>query len=201
MKDFLKALKKGMLLGGVFSVVLGLVLILFPGIVENSLRFLLGGGLFLFGLLEVVFVFAKPNGLLSVGRMIPGILALAVGLVFLFRFDTFVSLFWILVGLAILVDGVYKLQYAFELKAALVKNWWVNLLLALLTLIFASILMIQPFDVQLSMTYLCGALLLANGIFDLVCTMVMASYGKVLKNAAVTFIYDSEEEEESVVEK
>ena len=124
MKDFLKALKKGMLLGGICSVVLGLVLILFPGIVENSLRFFLGGGLFLFGLLEVVFVFAKPNGLLSVGRMIPGILSLAVGLVFLFRFDTFVSLFWILVGLVVLVDGVYKLQYAFELKTALVKNWW-----------------------------------------------------------------------------
>ena len=59
MKDFFKALKKGMLLGGVFSVVLGLVLILFPGIVENSLRFLLGGGLFLFGLLEVVFVLIR----------------------------------------------------------------------------------------------------------------------------------------------
>jgi len=201
MKEFLKSLKKGMLLSGVCSVALGLVLILFPGIVENSLRFILGGGLFLFGLLEVVFVFAKPNGLLSVGRMIPGILSLAVGLVFLFRFDTFVSLFWILVGLAILVDGVYKLQYAFELKTALVKNWWVNLLLALLTLIFASVLMIQPFDVQRSMTYLCGALLLANGAFDLICTTVMASCGKALKNAAVTVICDSEEEEEGIVEK
>ncbi len=201
MKDFLKALKKGMLLGGICSVVLGLVLIFFPGIVENSLRFFLGGGLFLFGLLEVVFVFAKPNGLLSVGRMIPGILSLAVGLVFLFRFDTFVSLFWILVGLVVLVDGVYKLQYAFELKTALVKNWWINLLLALLTLIFASVLMIQPFDVQRSMTYLCGALLLANGAFDLVCTVMMASYGKALRNAAVTLIYDSEEKEESIVEK
>ncbi len=186
-------MKVGMLFGGAVSVLLGLVLLFIPDIVENSLRFILGGSLALFGALEVVFVFVKPNGLLSVGRIIPGILSLAVGLVFLFRFDTFVSLFWIIVGLAILIDGVYKLQYAFELKAALVKSWWVNLLVSLAALIFAAVLMIQPFDVQRSMTLLSGALLLANGIFDLICTAIMMANAKALMNVTPAIIYDAEE--------
>ena len=84
MKNFFKSLKPGILTTGLVSLILGLVLILLPQVVEGALRYLLGGGLALFGLLEVVSVFARPNGLLSVGRMIPGILCLAVGLVFLF---------------------------------------------------------------------------------------------------------------------
>jgi len=143
MKEFLKSLKPGLLLTGILSIVLGVVLIANPGIIQSALRFVLGGGLALFGLLEVVSVFVRPNGLMSVGRMVPGILCLAVGLVFIFRFDTFVALLWILIGIAILIDAVYKLQYAFALKAAKEKNWWINLLISLATMIFAVVLMIE----------------------------------------------------------
>ena len=138
MKDFFKSLKTGMLLSGLVSIVLGVIMICLPEIVETTLRFILGGGLTLFGVLEIVFVFVKPSGLLSAGRIIPGVLSLAVGLVFLFRFDTFVSLLWILLGISILTDGIYKLQYSFELKAAGVKNWWINLLISFASLLIVS---------------------------------------------------------------
>lgn len=201
MKEFFKSLKTGMLLSGLVSLVLGLVMVISPDIVENALRYILGGGLALFGALEVVFVFVKPNGLLSVGRIVPGILSLAVGLVFLFRFDTFVSLIWILIGIAILIDGVYKLQYAFELKNAAVKNWWINLLVSLAALIFAAVLMIQPFDLQKSMTILSGIFLIVNGIFDLVSTGMMVANGKRLRTMSTVIIRDAEDKENHLVEK
>ena len=61
MKQFFKNLKAGMLLSGVVSITLGLVMICLPEIVETTLRFVFGGGLTLFGVLEIVFVFVKPN--------------------------------------------------------------------------------------------------------------------------------------------
>lgn len=205
MKGFFKSLKKGMLLSAVLSLTLGFVMMLMPGVMENILRFVLGGGLVLFGALEIVFVFAKPNGLLSVGRIVPGVLSLAVGLVFMFRFETFVSLLWILLGVSMLIDGIYKLQYAFELKAVYVKNWWINLLMSLAALIMAAVLMIQPFDVQKSMTILSGAFLVANGLFDLACIGFMVFFGKRLRETASVVICDAEEEgsekEESIIKK
>lgn len=201
MKQFFKNLKAGMLLSGVISIILGLVMICLPEIVETTLRFVFGGGLTLFGALEIVFVFVKPNGLLSAGRIIPGVLSLAVGLVFLFRFDTFVSLLWILLGISILTDGIYKLQYAFELKAAEVKNWWINLLISLASLLMAAVLMIQPFNLQNAMTVFAGVLLAVNGIFDILCTVLMSVYAKRMRGVATTLIQDAEEEERGLVEK
>ena len=201
MKQFFKNLKVGMLLSGLISIALGLVMICLPEIVETTLRFVLGGGLTLFGILEIVFVFVKPNGLLSAGRIIPGVLFLAVGLVFLFRFDTFVSLLWILLGISILTDGIYKLQYAFELKAAEVKNWWINLLISFSSLLMAAVLMIQPFDLQNAMTVFAGILLAVNGVFDVVCTVLMSVYAKRMRGVATILIQDAEENEQGLVEK
>ena len=199
MKQFFKTLKPGLLLTGLVSIALGIILIAVPGVIENALRYILGGGLAVFGIFEVVSVFVRPNGLLSVGRMIPGILCLAVGLVFLFRFETFVSLLWILIGIAILIDSVYKLQYAFLLKAKKVGNWWVNLLISLATLIFAVVLMIEPFSVAHSMATLTGVLLLVNGLFDLFSLIFMSVSETRGITTATVEIHDAEEK--SVVRK
>ena len=201
MKEFFKNLKWGMLLASLVSLALGLTMLLAPQVVETSLRFLLGGGLALFGVLEIVFVFARPNGLLSVGRLVPGILALAVGLVFLFRFDTFVSLLWILVGISVLIDGVYKLEYAFDLKRAGVKNWWINLLLSLIALVFAAVLLIEPFDSGRAMIYLAGSLLLANGLFDLTSLVMMSVFAKALRYGNAVLLEEADEEENMPVRR
>ncbi len=201
MKEFFKNLKAGMLLSGIVSMTLGLIMICLPDVVETTLRFVFGGGLTLFGVLEIVFVFVKPNGLLSAGRIIPGVLSLAVGLVFLFRFDTFVSLLWILLGISILTDGIYKLQYAFELKAAEVKNWWINLLISFSSLLMAAVLMIQPFDLQNAMTVFAGILLAVNGLFDVVCTVLMCVYAKRVRASVTVLVQDAETEERNLLEK
>ena len=205
MKDFFKSLKVGMLLSALTSLVLGFFMMFSPDVVNNVLRSILGGGLSLFGALEIVFVFAKPNGLLSVGRVVPGVLSLAVGLVFFFRFETFVSLLWILLGVSLLIDGIYKLQYAFELKAVLVKTWWINLLMSLAALVMAAVLMIQPFDVQKSMTVFAGVLLAVNGLFDLASIGIMLFFRKRLRDTTRVLICDAEEgespKEQALMEK
>lgn len=194
MKNFFKSLKVGMVFTGLASLALGILLICMPGIVENALRYILGGGLCLFGLVEIVFVFARPNGLMSVGRMLPGILSLAVGFVFLYRFDTFFNLIWVLVGIAVLIDAVYKLQYAFELKSGAVKHWWVNLLMGLAALIFAVALIITDADMKF-MAILTGILLVVNSLFDFLAVGFMSAAADRLKGLTMVEIRDADEKE------
>ena len=200
MKSFWKTIKLGMLFCGIFSLVLGFVLIFAPQSVENVLRWILGGGLCLFGLLEIVFVFARPNGLMSVGRMVPGILSLAVGLGFFFRGKIFLELLWMLLGIAVLIDAVYKLQYAFELKAVSFPTWWVNLLTSLTALVFAVVLIITPFSESKSMAIFAGILLAVNGLFDLVSVGWMSWAAKRLKVVATVQIRDAEPQQETGVQ-
>lgn len=191
MKKFFQSLKTGMVFTGIGSLVLGLVLILVPGIVENALRYILGGGLCLFGLLEIVFVFVRPNGLLSVGRMLPGILSLAVGFVFLYRFHTFFDLIWVLAGIAVLIDAVYKLQYAFELKAGGVKSWWITMLSSLAAMIFAVVLIVTDADLSF-MARLTGILLVVNSLFDFVTVGFMSACAARLRGVTLVEIRDAE---------
>jgi uncharacterized membrane protein HdeD (DUF308 family) len=200
-QDFFKRIKSGMLLSGLSSLALGLVMILVPGFLQGALSLILGGGLCAFGLAEIVFVFVRPNGILSAGRMIPGILALAVGLVFFFQFETFLALIWILVGITMLIDGVYKLQYAFELKSAAVSSWWITLLTSLVALIFAVVLIIRPFDVERTMTVLAGVFLAANGIFDLVTVGMMIGFSEKVRSVTSVEIYDAPEGEVPQIEE
>lgn len=194
MKKFFKSLKLGMMFSGLFSVAVGILLLLKPGILTGALSLVLGGGLLVFGIAEIVSVFARPNGLLSVGRMIPGILCVAVGLVFLLKPETFLGLIWVLMGIAVLIDAVYKLQYAFELKAASVSKWWINLLFSLFTLVFGVVLILDPMGGGESMIRLAGALLLVNGLFDLSTVGMMSAFSAKIKQVATVLITDSDQD-------
>ncbi len=199
MKDFFKNLKSGMMFSGLFSLALGIVLVVMPGIVQNVLQYVLGGGLCLFGLFEIVFVFVRPNGLFSVGRMIPGILCLAVGLVFLFQIETFFAMLWVMMGIAVLIDAVYKLQYAFELKAGGISSWWISLLTSIAALVFAVVMIIKPFQAAEAMAVFAGVILAVNGLFDLATVFLMSWNAKRMKTLAVVEICDNEEETQSVL--
>ncbi len=195
MKEFWKSLKSGMMLSGLVSLCLGVVLLLFPTLLAGALSLVLGTVLCLVGIVEIVAVFVRPNGLLSVGRMIPGILSLGVGLVFLLKRETFMELIWILLGIAVLIDAVYKLQYAFELKAVGAGNWWINLVLSLLSLVFAVLLILDPVAIADQMTRLAGGLIVANGVFDLSCVVVMSYYAARIRSVGTVVIRDGEENE------
>ena len=95
MKDFWKSLRKGVLLTSLLSIALGVWMIARPQMLENVLQYLLGGALTVFGLFEIAAAFVQRRTTLGAGRLVPGVLCLAVGLVFLFRFSVFADLLFI----------------------------------------------------------------------------------------------------------
>lgn len=201
MKDFFKKLKVGMLTSGLLSLILGIIMVATPEGANNFLRYILGGGLALFGVFEIVSVFVKPNGLFTIGRIVPGVLSLTVGLLLLLRYNVVGILLWTLLGISILIDGIYKMQYAFELKAANIKKWWVNFLVALVSLIMAAVLMIEPFEAAKGMTVFAGILLIFNGLFDLFSIGMMMTSSKQLDSTSVVVITDADKKDQEIVKK
>lgn len=190
MKDFLKALKWGLCFGGLAFLVFGVVLIAFPEWVERIACYILGAALSVFGLVEIITVFTKKEGVFSAARIVPGILALAVGLAFLFRSALLFEILWFFIGLIVLVDGVYKMQYSFELKNAGVPYWFVNFAFSLASLILAVVLMLRPMEATLAMIRLAGWILAVNGIFDLAEAGMLAKNAKTMQRIATVVIED-----------
>ena len=184
MVNFLKGMKKTMMLAGLACVVVGILILAISGFVADVIPWILGILLILFGLVEIVAVFVKPGKYVAVSRMVPGILALAVGLVFLLKdANARNTLLWTFVGLVILVDAIYKLQYAFELKAAQVKVWWSALLLALATLVLAIVVIVLDVKAATAVVTVSAIMIILNGVFDIAASAVFGVFGKDVSRA------------------
>ena len=189
MVNFLKGMKKISLLTGVVCMVLGLVMLINPGFVQDVMSVIVGVALILFGLVEIVAVFLKPAKYVAASRMVPGILALAVGVISLINKETVQSLLWMFVGLAVLVDAVYKFQYAFEVKAMKLKTWWVIFLLGLATLILSIFIII--FSMRSSgeaLTRISGGMVLGSGLFDLAISVYYGVFAKEISAAEAALL-------------
>ena len=190
-KDFFGGGKLWVLTVAVLGIVLGILMIADPEGFLNLARFALGAVLVLFGVVQVVLVFARRGDKGSFGGMAPGILSLAVGMAFFFRWEAIRELLTFLIGLAILLDAVYKLEHAFAMKAASVPFWWASLLSAILAMILAVVVMIYAREVGRAMVVLSGAVILANGIFDLAEFVLLILAGKRMKTVATVVIEDA----------
>ena len=195
MIDFLKNMKKVMMAAGIVCIVLGIVILASTDFVAKVIPWIFGILLILFGMAEIVSVFVKPGKYIAASRMVPGILALAVGLVFLLKDSAAQNaLLWTFVGLVILVAAIYKLQYAFELKAAQVKVWWSVLLFALATLVLAIVVIAVDVKAATAIITVSGIMLIFDGVFDIAVASVFGVFGKEVSRAvtAVTQAKDAD---------
>ncbi|MBP5288736.1 MAG: DUF308 domain-containing protein [Clostridia bacterium] len=195
-KDNVKSLfrsgKTWVLITALAGIALGLIMILNPHGFGTVVCYVMGGLLVLFGVASMVQVFRAEAKSLQFGGMIPGVLALALGLAFFFQRDTMMSILWFLVGVILLIDAVYKLEHAFTMRTASITFWWISMLDAILTLVMAVVVMIRPLDAENGMIILGGAMVLVNGLFDLSEFILLTVAGKQLKTLSVVTIEDAQ---------
>lgn len=86
------------------------------------------------------------------------------GIFMLFHPDWIVAMLHAMLGLGILVDGIFKIIKALEARAFGLEKWWLVLSFALMTCIFGLLLLFDPFGgVKLLMTF-AGIFLIAEGL-------------------------------------
>lgn len=196
-KTLFKSGKTWVLIAAILGIALGLFMIINPAGFMSAVCYALGAFLVLFGVISLVQVFRTEATSLRFGGLIPGVLSLAVGLAFFFRQEVVESILWFFVGLIVLVDAVYKLEHAFTMRLAGVSFWWISLLDAILTMILAVVVMISDFGD--AMIILGGAVLLANGLFDLMEFILLtvaakrlkSGYAMIVEHGEVTDVTDS----------
>ena len=74
---------------------------------------------------------------------------------------------FIALGIAILTDGLFKVQIAVDSKRFGIPTWWLTLTLAMVTGVVGLVLVFRPWDSVRLLTALLGAALLAEGILNL----------------------------------
>lgn len=145
--------------------------ILFMARPELSVRMMgnaLGIMMILFGCVRLVGYFSKDLFRLAFQFDLEfGILLIALGLIVLIKSESVMNFIFIALGIAILTDGLFKVQIAMDSRRFGIDAWWLILVLAVLTGFIGALLVFRPGEGGQALMVLLGISLLAEGILNL----------------------------------
>ena len=166
--NYIKSLKVNYSLSAVICVILGIVLLVWPGqstqVVCMVLGIVLGG----FGLIQIILYLAtKEKTMVSHSMMMLGVvLAVICGWIVL-KPETIIKAVPMIVGILIVIHGFHNAVQAIDLKKMQYDNWWVALLLSLLTVALGVVLICNPFTIVDTVVRIIGAFLVYDGLSDM----------------------------------
>lgn len=138
----------------------------------------LGAAMIVFGLIKLVGYFSKDLFRLAFQYDLGfGLLLIALGILALAKPAGALDFIFTALGVAILTDGLFKLQIAVDSKRFGISTWWLTLVLAVITGVVGLALVFRPWDSARLLTILLGAALLAEGILNL-CVAVSTEIGR-----------------------
>ncbi len=188
MEKFLKNLKRNCILAFAGFVVVGLFLIIFPGVIAALAGYIIGALLVGFGVTRVIAYFdkdeEKKKGVFS---LTIGIVSSVAGIYIIANPDVVSNFIVSIFGVIILVSGIVKLGNASKMRNSKMKNWWSSFAAGLISAIAGIVFIINPSVSHDIIMRVLGGVLIFEGISDL-WTVISVSMESKKKNDNETVV-------------
>ncbi|MBQ3912040.1 MAG: DUF308 domain-containing protein [Lachnospiraceae bacterium] len=176
----MRTAKIGYIISSCLFCAFGLILIFFPEISISLIGTLIGCAMILFGVFKIIGYFSKDLFRLAFQYDLAfGILLGVLGTIILMRPEMMMNFLCVALGIAILADGLFKVQIAVDSKTFGIGRWWLIMVAALLTGCIGLALIFRPADAALAITAMLGIALLLDGIMSLITVMTTV---KIIRN-------------------
>lgn len=164
----IRAAKTGYIAISAVLCALGILLMLKPDLSLSAIGVIAGVVLIAFGAVKLTGYFSRDLYRLAFQfDLALGILLIALGCVILFRPEHMMSFLCVVLGIAVLADGLFKVQTALDARRFGLRSWWLILSLAILAGVAGTALVLRPAEGARVLTMLLGVSLLAEGILNL----------------------------------
>lgn len=183
-KSILKTVKTVYSAVAVLECILGLVMLCYPGFSLSALGIILGIGLVLFGVVELIAYFSGSAPLiLSRNVLAGGIFFIILGVLVLTNPLGLMNFICIVVGVGILADSLFKLQSVLDVRQFMSRgSWWLVLAALLLSVLAGILLVFWPGESGRALIVLLGIGLLLNGAFNIFDVVYVTRYVKEFKD-------------------
>ena len=163
-----KPIQKALIISAVVYLVVGLLLVIWPDVARSIIIYAIGAAAVVYGGYRIIDFFSRKENLSGVQIGVAlGIACIMFGLFLLFRANVVVSLLATVIGVAVIVDSVLRLQIALNLRLTGERGWIALIVTAFVTLVFGILLLFNPFTAVRVATIVGGASLLADGVFTI----------------------------------
>ena len=167
--SFIRKYSANTLIVSVLLLFLSLFLIVKPIESLNFIMILLGCITVLDGIIHIISYFSTSSDLRVFSfELVQGILGTILGFVFIFNPQIIVSFLPFIIGAWIIVEGIIRFQFSFNMKGNTNGNWLIPLCLSILTVAFGFIIIFNPFGTAIAITSLAGIFLCVSEILNIV---------------------------------
>lgn len=178
--SLMKIAKTGYIIISAALCAAGIFLIAAPEVSSGALGMICGLLMMIFGAVKLAGYFSKDLFRLAFQHdLASGILIIILGFITVIHPRSVINFLCVSLGIAIMADGLLKLQTAFDSKKFGIKNWWLILVSSVLTCALGSLLLFRMEESSRVITALMGAAILAEGLLNL-CTVLSAV--KIIKH-------------------
>lgn len=178
MKDFFyRADNHGVPLS-ILTIVLGLVLAIWPGHVMTTALTILGIALLVGGALLIYSWYRGRGRSSSVITLAEGIVMAVAGLIVLVAPKLLISIVPFAVGAIITLNGIYNLAQALDQRKARYNRWSLSLAMAILTIVLGLLIMFNPFSTMEVLVVAIGVIIIYNGVSNL---LIELGYRKIYR--------------------
>ncbi len=168
MEGLLKKIKANMIVSSLLCVLLGLVLVLRPGLSVRIVCTAVGIVLILSGVTRIIDWFcARDGSMYAQMNLIFGIILVVVGVWIVVKPDKVLAIIPIIVGIVIGMHGLNNLKQAIELWRDKYDKWWVAFILGALTVGFGVLLICRPFAAIDTVVMLIGFFMIYDGLSNI----------------------------------
>ena len=147
--------------------ILGLLMVIFPGTVNDIINYIIGGLLMLFGI-DYIVRYLSNNKVTTYSKysLTVGIVPIICGVFLICNPEVLVSIIPFVAGMIIFMDAFEKLKHAIDLKKMNYDEWWVDLVVAILFIVFGIIVIMNPFDAAKLLIRILGIFFLVDCFID-----------------------------------
>lgn len=147
---------------------LGILFIINPVISAKIIGIITGFALIVFGIVKLIGYFSRDLFRLAFQYDLAfGILLITIGVIVSAKFENALSFISIALGIAVLADGLFKIQISIDAKKFGIKSWWVILLIAVIASAVGISLLLHPFAGTRLMIILFGFSMIFEGALNL----------------------------------
>lgn len=159
-----------------FEFLVGILLLINPIGFTISIITIAGVVLLLLGMISVIKYYKTDAKEAALGQMLfKGLISVSAGLFCVLKSEWFVITFpvlTILYGIANLVAGLGKIQVTMDMLRLKKSKWYFALISALLSIIFAVVILRNPFGSTAALWLFTGISLIAESVIDIIVLIV-----------------------------
>ena len=190
----LKRIFRASVITSILLFLFGLVLIFNSEEFLKSISIIIGIILLIIGILPVATFFRYKSETISFIGLIPGIFSIVCGLMFILNEDMLLVLIPIFIGVWMIINGINKFRFAFELKDQDEKTWIITFIFSILIVLCGGYFIVDPIRGAKLVSQTLGIILCIYAVLDIIdCIIIKLKYKEIVTEVKkVTNVIDEQ---------